>query len=141
MGGSDLTIPEYLRPVYFLETITEEQKADTVRTYQSSMAADLGASFQATMDSIKEAYMEYEWDDVIDEMCFDNIDYFEPSSRFDVSCSNSIEPWRSYTNDVKYKLIKYFNLASVQRGTCTTIDESELGPAFSIMTACAKNGA
>lgn len=85
--------------------------------------------------------MEYEWDDVIDEMCFNNIDYYQPSSRFDVSCSNSIEPWRSYTNDVKYKLIKYFNLASVQKGTCTTINESELGPAFSIMTACANNGA
>lgn len=71
--------------------------------------------------------------------CFYDIQFFQPSSKFDLSCETEIQPWENYTEEAKGKLLKYFNEAS--KGECVYVKDYELGPAYSLEAKCEKSGA
>ena len=68
---------------------------------------------------------------VPDTDCIESIEFFKPSSPFDFTCENKIDPFNGEDSKAKMsKVVAYYNEASA--GKCTYVKERDLGGRYSV---------
>ena len=81
--------------------------------------------------------MDFTFQDVGEDNCFDSVKMYERTGLFDFSCKDELKPWGQSTDFAVGILVDHYNKAS--KGTCQTV--TEFGDTFSVKTSCAPNGA